>query len=669
MTRIIRNVQRMVLAVLCFAAICRGAVTRIEVMERSDVLGGRSFGQAGPYERIMGRVHFAVDPKNAINQIIADVTLAPRNQEGLVEFYSDLYVLKPRDSSKGNGTVLFEISNRGGKGLLRMYSFGGPATDPRSAEDFGDASLLEQGYTLAWVGWQFDVADEKGLRLYPPAVKGVTGSVRAEFVPSENVTSMPLADRAHKAYPVLDPDDPSTQLTVRERGDGPRKVIPRSQWKFNGSSAEMAEGFEPGKFYEIVYKSQDPPVVGLGPAAVRDFVSYLKYGGSGNGPFEDQHRYIKRSIGLIMSQSGRFLRAFVYYGFNQDEQKRQVFDAVWSNEAGAGRGSFNHRFAQPSRDGHLMLNTFYPTDLFPFSDLPQRDPETGRNEGLLDRARAANVVPKIFYSNGSYEYWGRAASLIHTTIDGKRDMELPKTTRIYFLAGTEHTPYEPAAAFPPHRKDTQNAANPNDYRYIMRALLVELNDWINSGKEPPPSSYPLIAKGQLVAPSAVRFPSVPSVKTPALWYQAWRLDFGPAFRTKGIVAIDPPQVGKPFPILVPQVNADGMDVSGIRLPEIQAPLGTYTGWNLRDPRIGAPDSLYDMIGSFIPFARTKDERESRGDSRLSIGERYKTRDDYLNKIRAAAQDLVRSRYLLESDVPQLIERASKQWAYLAGNVE
>ncbi|MFH1269264.1 MAG: alpha/beta hydrolase domain-containing protein [Planctomycetota bacterium] len=653
-------------AALCLPAVCEAEVTRVEIIERTEVAGGRSFGAAGPYEHIIARAHFAVDPNNVANKIITDIDLAPRNAAGLVEFSADLFVLKPRDSAKGNGTVLLEVSNRGGKRLAEMFNFAARERDPRIAVELGDEFLQERGYTMVWIGWQFDVPDRPGLmRLYPAVVKGVTGTVRSEFVPSEKVSSFWLGDRNHRPYPVLDPNDPSIQLTVRERGDGPRTVIPRDQWKFNGTTVEMAAGFEPGKFYDVVYSSQDAPVVGLGPAAVRDVMSFLKYGGAGVTPLGDEHRFVKRVLGFGMSQSSRFLRTFLYYGFNQDEQERQVFDAVWSHDAGAGRGSFNHRFAQASRDGYLMLNTFYPTDIFPFSDLPQHDPETGLNEGLLDRARAAKVVPKIFYTNGSFEYWGRNASLIHTTFDGKRDMELPATTRIYFITGAQHF----AGVFPPERDDTQYLENPNDYTFALRGLLVALNDWTSSGKEPPPSAYPLIAKGQLVTPDMVQFPKIPGVTFPARWLRAWRADFGPEFRTKGIVTIDPPRVGSPFVTMVAQVDQDGIETSGMRLPAIQVPLGTYTGWNLRDPRIGAPDSPINMIGSFFPFARTKAERESRKDPRPSIAERYASRDAYLGKIRAAAQDLVRSRYLLESDVPRLVQRASEEWEYLAGDAK
>lgn len=654
----------MAVAALCLAAVCEARVTGIEILTRTEVAGGRSFGTAGPYEYIVARARFAVDPDKPANGIITDIGLAPRNNAGLVEFSADLFLLEPRESARGNGTVLLEVSNRGGKRLAEMFNFAVQERDPRIAEQLGDGFLLEQGYTMVWIGWQFDVPDRPGLmRLYPAVVRGVTGIVRSEFVPDERVSSFGLADRGHKPYPVLDPNDPSIELTVRERGDGPRTVIPRSGWTFNRSTLEMTAGFEPGKFYEVVYSSQDAPVVGLGLAAVRDVVSFLKHGGPRDVSLGDLHRSLRRAIGFGMSQSSRFLRTLLYYGFNGDEQGRQVFDAVWSHAAGAGRGSFNHRFAQPSRDGYLMLNTFYPTDLFPFSDLAQHDPETGSTEGLLDRARAAKVVPKIFYTNGSFEYWGRNASLIHTTLDGRRDMELPATTRVYFIAGTQHF----AGAFPPGKEDTQYLANPNDYTYALRALLVALNEWTASGKEPPPSTYPRIANRQLVAHEAVQFPIIPGVSFPTRWLRAWRLDFGPEFRTKGIVTIDPPKVGSPFVTLVPQVDRDGVDTSGIRLPEIQIPLGTYTGWNLRDPRIGAPDAPINMIGAFFPFARTRADRESTRDPRLSIEERYTSRGAYLARIRAASQELVRSRFVLVSDVPRIVQRASQEWDHFVGS--
>ncbi|MGH7248689.1 MAG: alpha/beta hydrolase domain-containing protein, partial [Pseudomonadota bacterium] len=375
-------------------------------------------GAAGPYERFTAKAHFALDPTLPANRGIADVEYAPRDENGLVEFSADIYVLEPRDPAKGNGTALVEISNRGGKGMLGMFDLAPASRDPRTAPEFGDRFLLAQGYTLAWVGWEFDVPHRPELlRLYPPiatSARGpITGLVRADFVLDRRATSHSLADRDQIAYPVMDPGDPSIKLTVRDRPNSERRAIPRSEWRFarddggrvvpDPASVYMAAGFEPARIYEIVYTAKDPPVAGLGMAAVRDFVSFLKYGGRA-APLGDRHRLLKRAIGFGTSQSGRFLRTFVYDGFNADEKGRKVFDGVWAHVAGAGRGSFNVRFAQPSRDSHLFMNFFYPVDIFPFTGLDETDPETGLTDGILRRVRQENVVPKIFYTNGSYEY-------------------------------------------------------------------------------------------------------------------------------------------------------------------------------------------------------------------------------------------------------------------------
>jgi hypothetical protein len=322
--------------------------------------------------------------------------------------------------------------------------------------------------------------------------------------------------------------------------------------------------------------------------------------------------------------------------------------------AGAGRGSFNHRFAQPSRDGHPRLNLFYPTDIFPFTDESETD--LGLTDSILERASKTNTVPKIFYTNGSYEYWGRAASLIHISPDGKRDFGPGADSRIYYLAGTQH-----GANASPVVRNTENRANPQDYRYPMRALLVAMNAWITQGTAPPDSRYPRIAKDELVTPAALAFPKIPGVHMPKEPYTAYRLDFGSEFRTKGIVAFEPPKVGKAFPILVPQVDPDGNEIAGVRVPELAVPLATYTGWNLRDAQIGAPDVGMDMVGSFVPFARTRAEREKTGDPRKSISERYSSREEYLGKVEAAAEPLVRQRVLLERDVPQIKEHAAARW--------
>ncbi len=621
------------------------AVTRVEITDRGAVLGGSSFGASGPYERISGKIYFAVDPKLDPNRIIADIDLAPRNAQGKVEFSADFYILKPRDPSKGNGTALVEISNRGRKDSLNTFDLAEASLDPRTQPEFGDNFLLKRGFTVVWVGWEFDVPHEPGLlRLYAPIATSnghpITGLVRSEWEGDERVTTIPLEDRNLPAYPLADSSDPANKLFVRDTVLGERHLIPRDQWTFSDAThATMQAGFEPGKIYEVVYKAQDPVVAGLGPAAVRDTVSLLKFGGA-DTPLSDLHNSIQRALGIGISQSGRFLRTFLYGGFNEDEHGRRVFDGVWAHIAGPGRGGFNIRFAQPSRDGHEFLNIFYPVDVPPFSI----------KDGLLKKAEQAKVVPKMFLSNGSYEYWGRAASLIHTTPDGKQDQPPDANTRIYFLAGSQHS----AATLPPRKVDAQNLAGTNDYRTALRALLVAMQAWIKEDKEPPASQYPQIAKDQLVSLNAFAFPRIMNVALPHHKREVYQLDF----------SVEPPKVGEHFPTLIPQVDQDGNETSGIRMPEIQVPLASYTGWNLRSPKIGAPEELYARLGSWIPFPVNKTERENRRDPRLSIEERYPTKRDYLEKITAAAQKLVSGGFLLDEDVPKIRDRAASEWDYV-----
>jgi hypothetical protein len=469
---------------------------------------------------------------------------------------------------------------------------------------------------------------------------------------------MPLADRNHLPYEVADPA--SARLTVRSRHNGVRETIPATQWKFSGSrEVSMAAGFDPGRIYELIYTAQEPSVVGLGPAAIRDLIAFLKHDG---GPMllGDQPRFMKRAIGFGTSQSGRFLRTLVYQGFNADEKGRKVFDGLWPHVAGAGRGSFNFRFAQPSRDAQPFGNFFYPTDLFPFTDLEEKDPLTKETGSLLATAIKQKVVPKIFYTNGAYEYWGRATSLIHTSADAKVDLPVAADTRIYFFTGAQHG----YGSFPPARGTTRYVANPLDYRFQMRAMLVAMNRWITDGTEPPKSAYPLLAKDALTPVAGLKFPSIPEIKVPYRALTAYRVNYGPEFHTRGQITIEPPKTGEAFPVLVPQVDSDGNEVAGVRLPEIEHPLGTYTGWNFRDASIGAPDEMIAFTGSWFPFARTKAERTKNKDSRASIEERNGAKQDYLTRVNQSARALAAAGYVLERDVPQLNERAARMWDHV-----
>jgi Alpha/beta hydrolase domain len=653
-------------------------VVRIEIQSRTDVLSGKSFGDAGAYEKLVGKVYFEIDPANSANTIITDIANAPRNARGRVEFSSDFFLIKPKQIERGNGTVLYEVSNRGGKGMLGFYQQASGNLNPASEADFGDGFLMNRGFTLLWLGWQFDVPKRDGLvRVYPPVAtangKPIVGIVRSEVIVARKAFDASLADREHIAYAVADPNDPTNSLTVRDTIEGPRRLIPRTEWEFarfmsapsgtavGGGAAVpdptrvyLKSGFEPGKIYEVVYRSQNPPVVGVGPAAVRDTIAMLKYGSA--DAWSIPSGAIKRAVAFGVSQSGRFLRTYLYYGFNEDEGHRKAFDGIMAHVAGAGRGSFNLRFAQPSRDGHPFLNKFYPTDIFPFTDAVETDPETGAKDGLLLRVKP-EFMPKVFYTNSSYEYYGRAASLIHTTIDGRGDAPLVSNTRVYMFAGGQHGP----GPFPPRRSIGQQLNNPNDYRWIMRSLVVSMDKWIKDGTEPPASRYPLVADKTLVKLEELRFPSLPGVQKPKELHKAYRASYGADFATKGIITLDPPEVNGEFPLLVPQVDRDGNELAGLKMPEVAVPLATYTGWNLFNAESGPTNLLSSMQGSYIPLARTRSERERTKDPRLSIEERYQSRDQYLSQVSTAAAQLVRGGYLLQGDVTAIVEHAGRHW--------
>jgi hypothetical protein len=652
-------------------------VVRIDVQSRSDLASGQPFGAAGPYEKLSGTIFFAVDPTLPANRIVTDLGKAPRNAAGKVEFSSDFFLIKPKQIERGNGAVLYEVSNRGGKGMLGFFNHAKGSLDPGSAAEMGDGFLMKQGFTLLWVGWQFDPPRRPGLvRVYPPAAsdngRPIRGLVRSDFVATEKEQDHSLADRDHVAYAVVDPDSPDNVMTVRDSVEGPRRMVPREQWSFgrleggktivDPTRVHLSGRFEPGKIYEVVYTAQDPPIVGLGPAAIRDVISMLKYSSAGaRSTLSIPPGGINRALAFGISQSGRFLRTYLYYGFNRDEGNRKVFDGVIAHVAGAGRGSFNHRFAQPSRDGHPYLNFFYPTDIFPFTDASEKDPESGVTDGLLAHAGAPELLPRIFYTNSEYEYWGRAASLIHTTIDGAADAPLMENVRIYLLAGGQHGP----GAFPPVQTEGQQKSNPLDYRWAMKALLLAMDRWTASGAPPPPSRYPRVADGTLVPPERLRFPKLPGVTATTAVHRAYHADYGPRFATEGIVTLEPPRIGTPYPILVPQVDADGNGLAGVRMPELAVPLATYTGWNLFNARSGPPDVLSSMQGSYIPLARTSAERKRTNDPRLSIEERYRAKDQYVGLVFKAALELIDQGFLLAEDLAAITQNAGRHWDFAA----
>lgn len=640
-----------VACVLLFAVPAFAEVTRVEITSRADI------AFAG-YERITGRVFFAVDPQNPRNAVIVDLDKAPRSAAGKVEFSADFYILRPK--SGGNGVAIVDIVNRGGRTVINNFNRARGAADP----EVGDGFLMKQGFTVVAVAWEFDLpaagpparsaavvgpapVSADLLRIRVPvateAGRAITGMVRGIFTP-DSANAARVGDL--EGYRPVDPAAPDATLTVRDSLTGASTTISRDAWSLSGTTVTMAKGFEPGRIYELSFRAANPPIGGLGFAAVRDFASWIRH---------DQSALTRAThvYAFGNSQSGRFLRTFLYQGFNADERNRQVLDAVLANIAGAARLGLNRRWATPTSAAAMATE-------YPFADRALTDPVSGATEGLLDNSRARAHQPKVFYTNSSVEYWsssGRAASLLHSTPDGARDIDLPDNVRSYFFAGTQHGP----AAFPPAAASNgQQRPNPMDYWWAQRALLVALDDWVRRGTTPPASQIPRRASRSLVAAQDVAFPAIPGVRSPRTLQAGARVANGLLAGGAG--------AGTALPLLVPQVDRDGNDVAGIRLPELSVPLATYTGWNFRSPSIGGSHQIVSLLGSYAPFARTKAEREQRGDPRLSIEERYPSRDRYLAMIRTATDVLVRDRYMLQEDIDAVVQRAGAHWDLLMGTV-
>lgn len=665
-----RTACSLLLVVISVASRVEGRVTRIEVQSREDVLGGKAFGNTGAYERIAGRVYFSVVVADDCNRRIVDLERAANLRNGKVEFSADFFAIRPKDPRKGNGSLLLSIPNRGNAWIISTVD-GGDWDVRRSA---GDGWLLRNGYTVVGLGWQWDAVGADALRLYAPIARenghSITGLLRGDLMLSHAAAEIPLGHlivgkMGSSEYPVSAPEDSRNLLTVRDSPEAKRVVIPRSEWRFaqvvvGGKLAAsdrhiyLEGGFKPGKIYEYVYVVKDPVIAGLGFAAVRDFAAYCKHN------TRAAITPAARVYGEGISQNGRFLRDFLYQGFNADEAGNMALDGVLAHVAGAGRGSFNYRFAQPSRDAQPTSSLFFPTDIFPFTDQPERDAVTGETDGLLKRATAARVVPKIFFSNTSYEYWGRVASLTHTSIDGKRDVALSPAVRIYHFTGLQHF----SGPFPPAKGtadlEGQAPESPLPIKYFWRSMIANMDGWVRQGTPPPASNYPRVDDGTLVPLDKYKFPVLPGVNRAQDASKAYRIDFGVGWR-QGVLSLEPPKVGEAFPALVPQVDADGNERDGVRLPEIRVPLATYAPWNLRDPSIGAATQRVSFEGSYLPFPKTPGERKRTGDPRRSISERYASREEYLHLYGQAIGELVGQRWILGEDRDALMERGKEEW--------
>jgi len=627
-------------------------VARVDITQRGELLHAKHFGDIGAYEWLEGRAHFTLDPLNPKNDAIVDLKLAPRNAQGLVAYSADIAILRPRDASRANGVVVFDVVNRGRHTILEYLNRGNRSAPAWSEAFVGDDFLLKQGVTLVWLGWQQDLPPLDGyLRMAGPRINGLNGRVWGEFTVASRVADMSLGDRLSIPYAVADVNEPTRWLGLSPSRALAPKPIPNHHWAFarmdkgtrvpDPLRVQVEGGFVPGAIYQFAYNTRDPQIAGLALAGVRDLMSWIRH--DAGAIVRGTHAY---AFGI--SQSGRFLRQFLYEGFNEDLAGRPVFDAMMVHIAGGARRGFNERFAQPSRTTGSRV--------FPFTDNEQKDAETGEAGGLLTRARAAKVAPKIFYTHSSWEYWGSGASATHTTMNGG-DIDIPATSCVYSFAGTQHVPARlPLKEAPTTRG--QLAHNPLDYRPSLRALYVALDQWTRENVAPPASRYPRIAERSLVARAALNTAGLTGINVPENAQPVFRLDNGE--KEPGIAAIVPPKVGKPYTVLLPQLDNDGNELPGIRMPALAAPLATYSGWNLRSPAIGGPRELLQLIGGMRPFARTRDEAIP-GDERPAITERYTSRNAYLERIAREANTLVKERLLLKEDLPQIAADAGVMW--------
>ena len=647
---------------------------RLRIDCREPFADGQAFGEVGPYERLSGRVDFAIDPDAPAFNAITDLEFAPRNADGLVEYSTDLYILKPLDLARGNRRILYDVNNRGNARALQFYNDAVHDNAPSAPEHAGNGFLMRRGYTVVWSGWQGDISPGGGrLTMRLPVAshddQPVTGDVRTEFMVEEpGVTALPLSGNPYTdSYEAATSDTANCALTMREYERDARIPIPPGEWQFarvadDGAPVEspfwchLPAGFRPGWLYELIYEAKNPRVMGLGFTGVRDLLAFLRHDDADSdgapNPLRDDAGGIERVYGWGRSQSGRFLREFVYRGFNEDLSGRRVFDAVSPHVSGGGRVTLNYRFAQPGRFPRQHNDHLYPSDQFPFAYPVTTDALTGKIDGILKRPE---TDPLVIHTQTASEYWDRRGSLAHTDSLGN-DLPDHERARVFHFAGSQHNA-DPLGG--PH-EGNRHLSNPLNTTPLLRALLDRLDDWATTGAQPPASRVPS-RRDESAVPADVaksRFPTIESVEHPDEANRLYVQDHGPMF-DKGIIGEGHTVEDKSreYAVLVSHLDADGNEIAGIRTPHIEVPLATYTGWNYR-PGGAAGQAQAGTLGSYVPFAATDAERD--GDPRPSIRERYPTRARYVRAIAAACESLMRQGLLLEEDADRYVEQAMRE---------
>ena len=644
-----RALRLAILAAVTCVLPAHARITEINVQKVEPFANGATFGNAGAYERVWGVAKGELDPNDARNKVIVNLDKAPRNSFGRVEYEVEWFMLRPADASKGNHKLLFEVTNRGRKFLMNWImdapaQAAGAVNDPKTAKDAGNALFFRQGWTMAWTGWDPDAPKtNNGMAMKSPVVPNVTRMIRDELV---NGTRAPQAGTFRLSYEAATTEPDKSRLTMRRKEKDAHVEIASSGWAFVNpreiTLLPVGTKPEPGTLYELHYPAKDPKVLGIGFAATRDLVSFLR-NEANDDAFQRNpaDRGLQKVIATGISQSGRYLRDFVNQGFNQDEGKRRVFDGVLAHISGIGGVFLNAEFGQPARTNTQHEDHYFPENAFPFSAAKATDPVTKKSGALL---RGDGFDPLWIEVNTSTEYWQKGASLLHTDPLGRHDLRLPASARVFMISGTQHGG---RADLKPDFGPCMNPRNPHSPAPALRALLVALDAWVSQGRPPPASRVPTLATRTLVNADKTGFPRIPGmavaqfVNSIAL-YGDW---------------VNPKETApSPYRPLVARVASDGNEIAGLRLPDIEAPLATYTGWNLYKAPF-TEGELCDRDGSYAPLPATQKERMDKGDPRPSLEERYGTHANYVKKLEAAARTLVRDRLLLAEDAERYVKAA------------
>jgi alpha/beta hydrolase family protein len=636
----LRRAIILVAGIVGFASPCSAKIVKFEIVRvESPAFEGRVFGAVGTYDRIVARATVAVAPDDPHNKIIVDLDRAPRNAQGQVEAVTDVEILRPTVAANGNRVLFYEVLNRGSKlGLALFNDIPTVTNDLVKAADAGNGFLMNRGYTVVWSGWQGDIVAGGGRMTFsPPVVPGVSGLAREDFIfdHTDNPASATLS------YPAADLDPAHVKISVREREADSRATPQGLGVSFESPTkilVKRPDGFDAGAIYEFIYTAKDPKVMGLGFAATRDVVSFLRNErADAGGPVNPLAGRIDRAIGFGLSQSGRYLHDYLYLGFNADEAGRIVFEGLMPHISGAKKTFTNYRFSQPGRSPYEHADMLYPGADFPFTYPVTTDSVTGKSDGFLARCLAAGNCPKIIKTDSELEFYQQRASLVVTDTKGG-PIAMPDNIRLFLLSNLQH--YSLAQDKSQMAKACAYPTNPLNAGPPLRALLAAMNEWIAKGTLPPTSRYPSRADATLVSPSIdnVGFPRVAGFAYPS------RIAQPTALKSDEM----PPSKGTAYPVSVPKTDADGRDIAGVHLPTLEAPAATHMGWNVRKAGFSEGE-LCDNNGTMIPFAATREERLKNNDPRLSMAERYPNAGDRAAAIAKATEQLIRDRLILEED--------------------